>query len=81
MEVSRKVDFRTGKQFAEASNMDFIETSAKTNANVNEAFTLIAKQILQRMEGKGTSKVSKASNSIDPGKKRTADESGGKCAC
>lgn len=45
-----------GKQFAEENNMIFLETSAKTALNVEEAFVRTARNIYQKIK----------KNEIDP---------------
>ena len=43
---SRKVQMRTGKQFAEARNMEFFETSALINdGSINDVFSSLASAI------------------------------------
>lgn len=42
----RKVDTATGKALAEELQMEFFETSAKLNKNVDQAFTSLAEQIV-----------------------------------
>ena len=48
----RKVSYEEGQKLAEANNMPFYETSAKTNQNVNEVFTFLTQEILKTNENK-----------------------------
>ncbi|XP_074187718.1 ras-related protein Rab-17 [Rhinolophus sinicus] len=48
----REVTFEDGKEFAERQNLLFMETSAKLNHQVTEAFSAIARELLQREERK-----------------------------
>lgn len=48
----REVTFEDGKEFAESHNLLFMETSAKLNHQVTEAFSAIARELLQREERK-----------------------------
>ena len=50
----RAVSTATARDFAESCGMDFLETSAKSGANVNEAFTLLAAQVKQRLPEQDT---------------------------
>lgn len=50
MEVSREVSTEEGQAFAEFYGVKFVETSAKTGLNVEEAFSTIATDIYQRVE-------------------------------
>ena len=45
----KQVSTERGKNFAEAENLFFMETSAKTSENVAEAFGIIANKIVERI--------------------------------
>ena len=47
LEDKRKVTFQEGKDFAESNGMKFIETSAKDNTKVQEAFELLTSEIMK----------------------------------
>mmetsp|Transcript_460 Transcript_460/g.441 ORF Transcript_460/g.441 Transcript_460/m.441 type:complete len:190 (-) Transcript_460:8-577(-) len=49
METKRQVSFEEGKQFAEENNLIFMETSAKSCTNVEEAFITSANQIYENI--------------------------------
>lgn len=78
MESDRKIDYRTAKQFADANNMAFIETSAKTNVNVTEAFVSISKLILNRPAESKEQKKDKTTQTVNIDK---SEKKGQKCAC
>jgi small GTP-binding protein len=48
----RKVSYEEGNKLAKEFNMQFFETSAKTNYNVNETFTFLTREILNTCEVK-----------------------------
>lgn len=48
----RKVSFDDGQKLAKEFNMQFFETSAKTNYNVNETFTYLTREILNNTDSK-----------------------------
>ena len=52
LESKREVSFQEGKEFAEKNGMKFIETSAKTNQKVSEAFESFVDDIIRSMEKK-----------------------------
>ncbi len=45
---ARQVSFEEGKELADHYNLQFIETSAKNNFNVEEAFNMLAQKIMSR---------------------------------
>ena len=47
LESKREVSFQEGKEFAEGNGMKFIETSAKTDQKVAEAFETLADEIIR----------------------------------
>ena len=47
LEDKRKVTYQEGKDFAESNGMKFIETSAKDNTKVQEAFELLTSEIME----------------------------------
>ena len=54
LEDKREVQREKGKEMADSFNAPFLETSAKTNANVKEAFLeLVHKIIEQKLEAAG----------------------------
>lgn len=46
VEDKRQVSYEQGKEFADTYGMKFMETSAKSNHNVSEAFVLMTKEII-----------------------------------
>ena len=50
----RKVSEEQGKTLAQEYGMQFFETSAKSNQNVNETFTFLTKEILKGNSGSST---------------------------
>ena len=53
----RKVTLEEGQKLSKEFNMQFFETSAKTNYNVNETFTYLTREILNSTEGNDRGKV------------------------
>jgi len=80
--VQRKVvEYGAAKDFADELQIPFIETSAKTSDNVEEAFLTMSKQIMDSLDSspQATSSSSKAST-ITPGRGLDDGTSGG-CSC
>ena len=47
LEDKRKVTYQEGKDFATSNGMQFIETSAKTDTKVKDAFELLTQEIIK----------------------------------
>ena len=47
LENGRAVTFQEGKDFADNNGMKFIETSATTNLNVDEAFEILVDEVIK----------------------------------
>ena len=52
LEDKRVITYNQGKEFADTYGLKFIETSAKKNLNVSEAFTTLGKELMQASEEK-----------------------------
>lgn len=52
MTDKRQVSYDQGKEFADTHGMKFLETSAKTNNNVIEAFVDMTKDIVKNINNK-----------------------------
>jgi Ras-related protein Rab-8A len=69
----RKVSYEEGTKLAKEYNMQFFETSAKSNYNVNETFTFLTKEILNTCEVKpapGGMKIDDSKNKFEKGDKQ-----------
>jgi Ras-related protein Rab-8A len=65
MEDKRVISKEQGQKLAQEHGVPFMETSAKSNINVEEAFTAIARAIKKKMDGKvGPSSGSKPEPSV-----------------
>ena len=56
LEDKRVITFNHGKDFADTYGLKFIETSAKKNLNVNEAFETLGRELMQASEDKKITK-------------------------
>jgi len=77
LELKRQITFEEGKKFATENGLIFMETSAKTASNVDEAFLETARQIFHKV---------KAGTDMEPSKPRSDKpvepaEQGGGCPC
>jgi len=63
LEEKRIITYNQGKEFADSYGLKYIETSAKKNLNVNEAFETLGRELMQASDDKkiGKSKDKKIS--------------------
>ena len=52
----RKIPINKGKEFADTYDMEFIETSAKNNVNINECFNILGKELINNIDLKSNKK-------------------------
>jgi len=82
LEHKRAVTFEEGKKFAEENGLIFMETSAKTAANVDEAFLQTATNIYEKIKG-GTadmeSSIPKKQVGSSPPLNQQPKKQGGEC--
>lgn len=85
---ARTVSFEEGEKFARENGLFFIETSAKTNSNVDEAFLLTAKAVFDKVksgdidtndESSGVKVTKKDTNTVKLDGPATGDPKGKKC--
>ena len=62
LEDQRQVKYEEGKKLAEDNNLLFLETSAKTAENVQEAFTISAEKILEQIQKTGIDPTAPSKN-------------------
>ena len=62
LEEQRQVKYEEGKRLAEENNLLFLETSAKTAENVQEAFTISAERILDQINKSGVDPTAPSKN-------------------
>jgi Ras-related protein Rab-1A len=80
MDESRQVSTDEGKELADQYNIRFMETSAKESANVEEAFTLMTKEIKSRVVHTEARKPTQTGKKLSaPKNKKLEKKSGGNC--
>ena len=67
LDEQRQITVDEGEAFAARNGMKFIETSAKNNTNVNEAFEALAKIMFESSNKKNVIKVEKKTIKVDKG--------------
>jgi len=91
MEVDRAVSYEEGERFAKQNDLVFVETSAKTAYNVEDAFSKTAQLIYEKIES-GVIDVNneslgiKKGGELDPSRNvklqnKSSTSEGGGCAC
>ena len=79
LEEKRAVSFEEGQELADHFCVRFLETSAKDSKNVEQAFTLMTREIKNRVAVKPIDKVapkSAANQKLDSSKKLTPEKKG-----
>ena len=80
MDESRQVSTDEGKELADQYNIRFMETSAKESANVEEAFTLMTKEIKSRVVHTEARKPTQTGKKLSaPKNKKLEKKNGGNC--
>ncbi|KAK9763866.1 ras GTPase [Basidiobolus ranarum] len=78
--TSKKVvDYTAAEEFANTTNIPFLETSAKDSTNVEQAFLTMAKQIKDRMGTNTMAPANKQNIKISQGSSVPAQSGGGCC--
>ena len=81
LEDKRKVSYQEGKDFATSNGMQFIETSAKTDSKVKDAFELLTQEIMKASvtKDKGIEKKDKKVHLSSGGADLATKPKGGCC--
>lgn len=78
LESKRQVDTEEAKAFAEERGIPFLETSAKSSTNVDEAFMTMAREIQKRVQSEAAT-MSNKTDTIKPGQEIGGGGGGGCC--
>jgi Ras-related protein Rab-1A len=81
MEESRQVSVDEGKELADQYNIRFMETSAKESANVEEAFTLMTKEIKSRVVHTEARKPTQTGKKLAAPKNKKLEKKNGSNCC
>ena len=81
LEDKRKVTYQEGKDFATSNGMQFIETSAKTDSKVKDAFELLTQEIIKSnvTKDKGNEKKERTVHLADKGAEISNKQKKGCC--
>lgn len=81
MDESRQVSTDEGKELADQYNIRFMETSAKESANVEEAFTLMTKEIKSRVVHTEARKPAQTGKKLSGQKPKKLEKKNGSNCC
>ena len=81
MDESRQVSTDEGKELADQYNIRFMETSAKESANVEEAFTLMTKEIKSRVVHTEARKPTQTGKKLATPKNKKLEKKNGSNCC
>ena len=81
LEDKRKVTYQEGKDFATSNGMQFIETAAKTDSKVKDAFELLTQEIIKSnvTKDKGNEKKERTVHLADKGAEISTKQKKGCC--
>ena len=80
LEDKRVITYNQGKEFADTYGLKFIETSAKKNLNVNEAFETLGRELMKASEDKQITKQKDTKKiSVAKAQDLTVEKKGGCC--
>ena len=81
LEDKRKVTYQEGKDFATSNGMQFIETQAKTDSKVKDAFELLTQEIIKSnvTKDKGNEKKERTVHLADKGAEISTKQKKGCC--
>lgn len=78
--IKKAVDYATAKEFAETIGIPFLETSAKSSSNVEQAFLTMAAEIKSRMgPTPGPGGAAGGAHTINPSSTPVKQQSSGCC--
>jgi len=77
--AKRVVSTEQGKEFADSLGIEFLETSAKTSDNVEQAFLTMASQIKARMKTQPNTSASTNKGKVPLGQGQSLNQKSGCC--
>ena len=77
--AKRVVSTEQGKEFADSLGIEFLETSAKTSDNVEQAFLTMASQIKARMKTQPNTSASNSKGKVPLGQGQSLNQKSGCC--
>jgi len=81
LEDKRVISYNKGKEFADSCGLKFIETSAKKNLNVDEAFEMIGRELMQSSEENKIGKPKNENKKLNMPKAEDINSSNEKKCC
>ena len=79
LDSQRQVPYEEGKELADHFNVRFLETSAKESVNVEEAFTVMTREIKSKVATSAPKQRDQAGTRIHKGGKKLPGQKKGGC--
>ena len=79
LEEKRVITYNQGKEFADSYGLKYIETSAKKNMNVNEAFETLGRELMQASDDKKIGKAKDKKISVTKAEDLNQEQKKGCC--